>query len=133
MFSFSSLAILRDHGSVWYRNHRSWVSKIIVMWNKIPNNEYLNCIHSISGICAAIQLQKKFGDAISFTIFELNTDVGGTWLNNVYPGNICYSHLIKPSKSYIVSVVDLYKLSSCCPVSGITMIFEKFKSVVSPI
>ncbi len=42
---------------------------------------------SVSGICTAIQLQKKFGAKISFTLFEKNADVGGNWLKNVYPGN----------------------------------------------
>lgn len=41
----------------------------------------------MSGLCAAIQLQKKLGIS-SFTLFEKNADVGGTWLNNVYPGNL---------------------------------------------
>jgi len=40
----------------------------------------------VSGICAAIQLQKKLG-LTSFTIFEKNAEVGGTWFNNVYPGD----------------------------------------------
>lgn len=39
-------------------------------------------------MCAAIQLKKKLGTATSFTVFEKNADVGGTWLNNVYPGNV---------------------------------------------
>lgn len=39
----------------------------------------------MSGLCAAIQLQKKLA-ITSFTIFEKNADVGGTWLNNTYPG-----------------------------------------------
>ncbi|XP_037040355.1 FAD-binding monooxygenase ktnD-like [Bradysia coprophila] len=43
----------------------------------------------VSGICAAIQLQKKFGSSLSFTIFEKNRDVGGTWFSNVYPGCAC--------------------------------------------
>lgn len=41
----------------------------------------------MSGICAAIQLQNKLG-ITSYTIFEKNADVGGTWFSNVYPGKL---------------------------------------------
>ena len=37
----------------------------------------------LSGICAAIKLQKA---GIAFTILEKNPGVGGTWLENTYPG-----------------------------------------------
>lgn len=40
----------------------------------------------ISGICMAIKLQEK---GIPFTIFEKNKDIGGTWLENTYPGSGC--------------------------------------------
>ncbi|KAG4072860.1 hypothetical protein HA402_002603 [Bradysia odoriphaga] len=48
----------------------------------------------MSGLCAAVQLQKKLA-ITSFTIFEKNPDVGGTWLSNTYPGCACdvASHL----------------------------------------
>jgi len=48
----------------------------------------------MSGLCAAIQLKKQLG-ITDVTIYEKNIDVGGTWLNNTYPGcasDIC-SHL----------------------------------------
>jgi 4-hydroxyacetophenone monooxygenase len=37
----------------------------------------------ISGICAAVRLQQA---GIAYTILERNTDVGGVWLENRYPG-----------------------------------------------
>ena len=37
----------------------------------------------VSGICAAIQLKEA---GISFEIIEKNDEVGGTWLENRYPG-----------------------------------------------
>ncbi|KAI8078751.1 uncharacterized protein BX664DRAFT_342609 [Halteromyces radiatus] len=40
-----------------------------------------------SGMTAAIQLQKKFG--IRARLFEMNSDIGGTWLANTYPGCAC--------------------------------------------
>ncbi|KAI9014345.1 hypothetical protein CLU79DRAFT_767171 [Phycomyces nitens] len=40
-----------------------------------------------SGMCAAIQLKKRFG--IVADIFDRNEDIGGTWLTNKYPGCAC--------------------------------------------
>jgi 4-hydroxyacetophenone monooxygenase len=37
----------------------------------------------ISGICAAVRLQEA---GVAFTIIERNSDVGGVWLENTYPG-----------------------------------------------
>ncbi|KAG0368481.1 hypothetical protein BC939DRAFT_435057 [Gamsiella multidivaricata] len=39
----------------------------------------------ISGLCAAIQLQRQL-QLTTYTVFELESDIGGTWLNNSYPG-----------------------------------------------
>ncbi|KAI8334426.1 hypothetical protein BC941DRAFT_356769, partial [Chlamydoabsidia padenii] len=39
------------------------------------------------GLTAAIQLQKQFG--IRARVFEYNSDVGGTWFSNTYPGCAC--------------------------------------------
>ncbi|KAL7310606.1 hypothetical protein PS15m_010086 [Mucor circinelloides] len=41
----------------------------------------------ISGICAFIQIQKQLG--ITAQVYEMNKDVGGTWLNNTYPNCRC--------------------------------------------
>ncbi|MCX5738528.1 MAG: NAD(P)-binding protein, partial [Proteobacteria bacterium] len=38
----------------------------------------------VSGLCMAIQLRKA--GIASFEIFEKSQDVGGTWLDNSYPG-----------------------------------------------
>ncbi|KAI9314386.1 hypothetical protein BX666DRAFT_1879459 [Dichotomocladium elegans] len=40
-----------------------------------------------SGICAAIKLKKTLN--IRAELFELSTDVGGTWRQNTYPGAEC--------------------------------------------
>ncbi|ODM97467.1 Baeyer-Villiger monooxygenase [Orchesella cincta] len=42
----------------------------------------------MGGICAAIQLKQKL-NITSFTLFDENHDVGGTWLVNTYPGCAC--------------------------------------------
>lgn len=57
-----------------------------------------------SGLCAAIQLKKQLG-LNTFTIFESNADVGGTWFSNTYPGAACdiqshlYSFSFEPNPS----------------------------------
>lgn len=42
----------------------------------------------IAGIAAAYKFQRRLTDA-SFAIYEKNHDVGGTWLENRYPGCAC--------------------------------------------
>lgn len=39
----------------------------------------------LAGICAAIQLQREL-QLTTYTLYELEADVGGTWLSNTYPG-----------------------------------------------
>ncbi|XP_037040327.1 FAD-binding monooxygenase ktnD-like [Bradysia coprophila] len=62
----------------------------------------------MSGLCAAVQLRKKLA-ITSFTIFEKNTDVGGTWLNNTYPGcevdvpGHFYSYSFEPNPNWSVN------------------------------
>ncbi|KAG0301121.1 hypothetical protein BGZ97_002939 [Linnemannia gamsii] len=48
----------------------------------------------LSGICAAIQLQRML-QLTTYKIFEAESDLGGTWLLNSYPGCACdnLSHL----------------------------------------
>ncbi|KAF9128493.1 hypothetical protein BGX30_014303 [Mortierella sp. GBA39] len=41
-----------------------------------------------SGICAAIRIQTQLNIS-TFTIFELEPDIGGTWWSNTYPGCAC--------------------------------------------
>ncbi|KAF9417652.1 hypothetical protein BGZ94_009913 [Podila epigama] len=64
----------------------------------------------ISGICAAIQLQRQL-QLTTYTIFELESNIGGTWANNIYPGAgldapaYLYSYSFAPnydwSKTYV--------------------------------
>lgn len=42
----------------------------------------------------AIKLKENLWDKVSFHIFEKNCDVGGTWLENRYPGNK-HSHVLR--------------------------------------
>ncbi len=57
----------------------------------------------MSGIAAAIRLQQH---GIPFTILEKNADVGGTWLENTYPGcrvdvpNHMYSYSFEPEHDW---------------------------------
>ncbi|KAF9205168.1 hypothetical protein BGZ49_004387 [Haplosporangium sp. Z 27] len=39
----------------------------------------------LSGLCASIQLQREL-QLTTYTVFELESDIGGTWLSNTYPG-----------------------------------------------
>ncbi|KAH7057929.1 putative flavoprotein [Linnemannia elongata] len=41
-----------------------------------------------SGLCAAIRIQTQLNIS-TFTIFELEPDIGGTWWSNTYPGCAC--------------------------------------------
>ena len=43
----------------------------------------------IAGIAAAYKYQKNLSNA-TFVIYEKNQDVGGTWLENRYPGCACW-------------------------------------------
>lgn len=43
----------------------------------------------MSGILIAIKLREAFKDNVDIAIFEKNHDVGGTWLENRYPGKTC--------------------------------------------
>ena len=57
----------------------------------------------MSGILAGIRLQQA---GVDFTILEKNPDVGGTWLENVYPGcrvdnpNHMYSYSFEPNHDF---------------------------------
>lgn len=57
----------------------------------------------VSGLCAAIQLDEA---GISFEIIEKNDDVGGTWLENRYPGcavdtpNHFYQYAFEPNDAW---------------------------------
>ncbi|KAF9917412.1 hypothetical protein BX616_001081 [Lobosporangium transversale] len=60
----------------------------------------------LSGICAAIQLQRKL-QLTTYRVFELESDIGGTWLNNTYPG--CQSDA--PAHLYSYSFAPNYDFS----------------------
>ncbi|HEY5105914.1 MAG TPA: NAD(P)/FAD-dependent oxidoreductase [Caulobacteraceae bacterium] len=57
----------------------------------------------MSGLLAAIRLQQA---GVSFTVVEKDADVGGTWLENVYPGcrvdnpNHMYSYSFEPNHAW---------------------------------
>lgn len=79
----------------------------------------------ISGICAAVQMQKL---GIGFTLFEKNAEFGGTWWENRYPGcgvdtpNLTYTFSFQPTdwahhfplrdeiKDYICRTADAFGL-----------------------
>ncbi|KAF9114487.1 hypothetical protein BGX27_010717 [Mortierella sp. AM989] len=60
----------------------------------------------ISGLCAAIQLQREL-QLTTYTVFELQSDLGGTWLTSTYPG--CQSDA--PIHVYSYSFVPNYNFS----------------------
>jgi 4-hydroxyacetophenone monooxygenase len=53
----------------------------------------------IGGICAAVQLREA---GIPYTVYEKNDDIGGTWLENHYPG----AGVDTPSHFYSYSFAD---------------------------
>ncbi|KAL7274591.1 hypothetical protein RUND412_002490 [Rhizina undulata] len=82
-----------------------------------------------SGIATAVQLKRKFGGYENFTIYERDSDLGGTWWANTYPGCACdvpaplysYSFAQNPNWStfypsqpelleYFNNVADRYKV-----------------------
>jgi len=61
-----------------------------------------------SGLLMAYKLQRNFDD-ITFQIYEKNSDIGGTWLENRYPGCACDN----PAHTYVwVSFETLNVLSN---------------------
>jgi len=66
----------------------------------------VNIDDSISGLCAAIQLQRQLQLA-TYTVFELEADIGGTWFSNTYPG--CQSDA--PAHLYAFSFAPNYEWS----------------------
>ncbi|KAF9936719.1 hypothetical protein BGZ65_002098 [Modicella reniformis] len=60
----------------------------------------------LSGICAAIQLQRQL-QLTTYKVFELEADVGGTWFRNTYPG--CQSDA--PAHLYSYSFAPNYDFS----------------------
>jgi 4-hydroxyacetophenone monooxygenase len=78
-------------------------------WNARPPAEKLAGFRvliigaGLGGVCAAIRLQEA---GIPYTILEKNPDVGGTWLENSYPGcrvdvaNHFYSYSFEPNPDW---------------------------------
>ncbi|KAG0273143.1 hypothetical protein BGZ95_011040 [Linnemannia exigua] len=57
----------------------------------------------LSGLCAAIQLQRQL-QLTTYTVYELEAEIGGTWYSNSYPG--CQSDA--PSHIYSYSFAPNY-------------------------
>ncbi|KAG0051915.1 HIR complex subunit [Gryganskiella cystojenkinii] len=78
----------------------------------------------VSGLCTAIQLQRQL-QLTTYTVFELESDIGGTWLSNTYPGcqsdahahlyaysfapNFEWSHKFVPQKEVLTYFRDTAK------------------------
>ncbi|KAG0201885.1 hypothetical protein BGX28_005422 [Mortierella sp. GBA30] len=60
----------------------------------------------LSGLCTAIQLQRQL-QLTTYKVFELESDIGGTWLSNTYPG--CQSDA--PSHLYSYSFAPNYNFT----------------------
>jgi 4-hydroxyacetophenone monooxygenase len=80
-----------------------------MQWRDKPSDEVLRSFHvlvvgaGVSGLCAAIRLQEA---GIPYTVIEKNDTVGGTWLENTYPGcrvdipNHFYSYSFEPNHDW---------------------------------
>ncbi|KAK5051557.1 hypothetical protein LTR84_003209 [Exophiala bonariae] len=71
-----------------------------------PQHASIVCIGAgVSGIALAIELQQKLED-FELCIYEKNSDIGGTWLENRYPGCACdvpahaYTYTFEPNPEY---------------------------------
>ena len=60
----------------------------------------------VSGLCAAIQLQRQL-QLTTYTVYELEAEIGGTWYSNTYRG--CQSDA--PSHLYSYSFAPNYDFS----------------------
>ena len=57
----------------------------------------------ISGIITAIRFPQKL-HGVSLQIYEKNSDIGGTWFENRYPGCACGSFCSGAEKAAIIGV-----------------------------
>jgi hypothetical protein len=86
----------------------------------------------MAGIAAAYKYQQRLSDA-SFLIYEKNHDVGGTWLENRYPGCACdipahgytYSWEGNPDWSRLF-VCQMLRVSAVTNLSKVTQRLQKF-------
>jgi cation diffusion facilitator CzcD-associated flavoprotein CzcO len=92
-----------------------------------------------SGINFASQLQKRM-ENIDLTIYEKNDDVGGTWLENKYPGCACdipsvsyqYTWARKPDWSHYYSgAKEIFEYFKCVAVENDVLKYVKFKHRIS--
>jgi 4-hydroxyacetophenone monooxygenase len=95
--------VLRDEMNFGGIDHRR------VEWRRAPAAEELDAFLAVivgaghSGIVAAIKMQEA---GIPYVVIEKNADVGGTWLENVYPGcgvdTPChfYSYAFEPNSDW---------------------------------
>ncbi|KAJ2895272.1 hypothetical protein MKZ38_006737 [Zalerion maritima] len=65
--------------------------KVLPQYHSKPSKMRVACIGAgASGICLAYKMEKMLvPDSWELTLFEKNTDFGGTWLENKYPGVAC--------------------------------------------
>lgn len=70
-----------------------------------PQHASIVCIGAgVSGIALTIALQQTM-DNYTLEIFEKNNDVGGTWLENRYPGCAC-KELHFQTEVYCTNLID---------------------------
>jgi len=89
--------------------HIGGIKNIDIHWRKNISEQKLNAFHVLiigageSGICASIKLNQL---GINHTIIEKNNSVGGTWLENTYPGcgvdtpNHFYQYSFEPNHDW---------------------------------
>ncbi|KAI9663199.1 MAG: hypothetical protein M1821_008247 [Bathelium mastoideum] len=81
----------------------------------------------VSGLAAAIQVQQSMSDC-EFDIYEKNGDLGGTWLENRYPG--CASN----SSRYYIGSVEIHNyLKAVAKKHGLEKYIKYYHKLVSAV
>ena len=78
------------HENEWYRQH-SCEYKVVEKPLHTPKPIHLIIVGAgAAGLNIAYKAERQFGPGqVTFSIYEKNEDVGGTWLENRYPGCTC--------------------------------------------
>lgn len=107
-----------DRPAVNGSGHEKAPFKLLQQWHSQPRN--IRIIHigaGATGLCTAFKFERGLTD-YELVCYEKNDEVGGTWLENRYPGCACdvpahvYTYTFEPNpewKSYYAYSPDIHK------------------------